>query len=217
MYYISIIKNSSILIDYTTYSENFHEIVIKSYIANNKHITIDFFALPLSNQYKNYEVYYLKHNEYAYNCVVASNMKEADEVLLVLQRIKQQVAEILLKEKDGFMIKALSYLKSVYEGYQINNKISNKKESISKLSVVEKEINEIKNEKQELLNKMIDKELALDDIQKKSSMLMNMSYESRYLAKKGYNKNRNNRLFGLILVVSIIFVLVCLFAYLFLI
>lgn len=160
MQYVAILKQYSILADYSENLENYQDSLIKIFITNKQNI--EFYMIPFQNEF---DIYFLHFKEYTFSSICKQN-QDSEYVLIFLQQLKQEFSSLIDNEKDSITIKATKLLKKTMDNY-----FASKKQD--KVSKIEQELDAIRKEKHTLLNNMIDKEIKLDVEIEKSTQLFN--------------------------------------------
>lgn len=194
MQYSAILRNYTIVADYSEYQENFQEILIKFYIANRQNL--EFYVIPY---YSQYEIFFLHWKEYIFSCISLPN-EDSENILLFLQHVKTEFQGLLSKEKDQLTLKSTTLLRSSMHDFSSNK-------GKSKIGDIERELEAIRNEKQEMINTMIDKEMQIDNVVKKGEDLKRSSLDMRHRTKKRLDKSIGSRQNLIIFLIVILIVL----------
>lgn len=163
MQYVGILKHYSIFAEYSDYTDNFQDLIIKVFIANKQNI--EFYVIPYLSQY---EIYFLHYGDYVFSAICHPNMNH-ETLLTYLQNLKDEFVSMISSERDQVTLKATNLIKKTLETHFASN-------SNDRFMKVEKEIEAVTKEKHSLLQNMIDKELRLDvEIENSNKLLRTVS------------------------------------------
>jgi hypothetical protein len=157
MIYSVILKNYSLVSDFSEDEGDFQEVLIGILKANKKHT--EFYCIS----YMNYDFYFLHKDEYTFSCIAGSKVDE-EKVLLFLNTLKQSFYDMYQREKENFTLKITNIMRDLMEHYKEN--VAN-----DKFDKIERELKEIEKDKAEILRMTIDKEVVLDSLIDKSEKL----------------------------------------------
>jgi hypothetical protein len=157
MQYVAILRHYTVFADYSEYSENYQDSLIKIYQANKQNM--EFYMIP----YQQFDIYFLHYKEYVFSTICQQN-QESENILIYLQQLKDEFINLITKEKDSLTLKATKLLKATLDSFY-----SFKKQS--KLDKIQDEIKSMVKEKHSLLQDMIKKEIKLDVANEKSEQL----------------------------------------------
>lgn len=155
MIYVSIIKGKNIEYDYTEEKGDFPSMTKKLFFTNNQ--PLNFFVIP----YLSFDYYFLKDEKFTFSCITNSN-QDNEKILMILQGIQTKFYTLILKEKDNLYYQISSILrKGIKQSLHDSNKID----------IINKKIDEIKEEKIQILSDCIEKDNLINKIHEKSENL----------------------------------------------
>ena len=155
MIYVSIIKGKNIEYDYTEEKVDFPSMTKKLFLTNNQ--PLKFFVIP----YLSFDYYFLKDEKFTFSCITNSN-QDNEKILMILQDIQTKFYTLILKEKDNLYYQISSILrKGIKQSLHDSNKID----------IINKKIDEIKEEKIQILSDCIEKDNLINKIHEKSENL----------------------------------------------
>ncbi len=174
MLYSVVLKNLSIITDFSEDEGDFQEVLFGVFKANRNHM--EFYEIS----YLHYAFYFLHKEEYTFACITNQNVDQ-EKVLFFLSTLKQSFYEILQKERDHFTLKLTNTMRDLMGQY---------KEEIreDKFERVEHELREIESQKFNILKQTLDKEMALDSLITKSDSLKQDSFHLKYQVRRTLQK-----------------------------
>ena len=150
MIYSIILKNYSIISDFSEEEGDFQEVLTGILKANKRQN--EFYLI----NYLHYGFFFLHHEELTFACISNKDVDQ-EKVLLFLNALKNSFLEIYSKEKDNFTFKVTNLMRDLMGQYKDN--ISN-----DKFERIEQELKQIEKEKFEIIKQTIDKEMCLDSL-----------------------------------------------------
>lgn len=155
MIYVSIIKGKNIEYDYTEEKGNFPSMTKKLFLSNNQ--ILNFFVIP----YLSFDYYFLKDGKFTFSCITNSN-QDNEKILMILQDIQTKFYTLMSKEKDNLYYQITTILRKGIKKSLLESK---------KIEIINKNNNEIKEEKIQILSDCIEKDNLINKNQEKKEHL----------------------------------------------
>ena len=157
MIYSIILKNYSIVSDFSEDEGDFQQVLLGVLKANKK--PIEFYEIS----YLHYQFYFLHKEEFTFSCITSGNIDQ-EKVILYLNTLKTSFMEIYNRERDSFALKVTNLMRelmSKYKDHVVDDKFQR----------IEHELKEIETEKFNILKQTLDKDMYLDTLISKSDSL----------------------------------------------
>ncbi len=174
MIYSIILKNLSIISDFSEDEGDFQEVLLGVLRANRTQN--EFYEI----NYLHYAFYFMHKDEFTFACISSLNIDQ-EKILLFLNNLKASFYEIYNKERDHFTLKVMNMMRELMGKYKDNMRND-------KFDRVQHELKEIESQKFDILKQTLDKEMCLSSLISKSDNLKQTSTELKFHIKKTLQK-----------------------------
>ncbi len=157
MIYSIILKNYSIVSDFSEDEGDFQQVLVGVLKANRR--PIEFYEIS----YLHYQFYFLHKDEFTFSCITSGNIDQ-EKVVLYLNTLKNSFLDMHNKERDSFALKVTNLIRELmykYKEHVVDNKFQR----------IEHELKQIETEKHNILKQALDKDMYLDTLITKSDSL----------------------------------------------
>jgi len=173
MIYSIILKNYSIISDYSEEDGDFQQVLLGVLKANRS--PNEFYEI----NYLHYGFYFLHKDEFTFSCISGLNVDQ-EKIVLFLNTMKQSFFEIY-KEKDHFTLKVTNMMRDLMSKYKDHMRDD-------KFEKLEHQLKEVETQKFDILKQTLDKEMCLHSLISKSDNLKRTSVELKFQIKKTLQK-----------------------------
>lgn len=175
MFYSIILKNLSIVADYSEEDGDFQEVLLGVLKANRS--STEFYEI----NYLQYNFYFMHKDEFTFACISNLNVDQ-EKIHLFLNSLKVKFFEVYIGERDHFTLKVTNLIKDLMSKYK-DSMIS-----MDKFEIIQEELKEVENQKLNILKQTFEKEMALDTLISKSDNLKRNSINLKYQIKNTLHK-----------------------------